>query len=107
MTKTYRELAVWKRIDDKGAVKFRCFEDMDSHAFCVQSADFYRLPLRVDVSAHFDRQFVELFIEIEPMERCEWFASVEKAIAAHEKKFHSMAQDIAALEKKNDGKRAK
>jgi len=31
--------------------------------------------------------FVELFVETDPKERCEWFASLQEAIADHDKKF--------------------
>lgn len=96
MSKTYRELSLWKRIGDNQAVNFRCFEEIESHLFCVQSADFYTLPLRADVGASFDRQFVELIIETEPIDRSDWFATVEEAIAAHEENFRSMAECIAA-----------
>jgi hypothetical protein len=37
-----------------------------------------------------DYQLVELFIEIEPADRCEWFETVEDAIAAHERDFSNM-----------------
>jgi hypothetical protein len=96
----YLELSIWKRIDGKTAIHFRCFEDIASHLFCVQSADFYTLPETVNARAGFDRQFVELFIEDEPIERGEWFATVEEAIAAHERVFVSMGQDIVEQEKK-------
>ena len=100
MNKMYMELSIWKRIDGKTAVHFRCFEDIASHLFCVQSADFYALPAAVNARAGFDRQFVELFIEDEPIERGEWFATVEEAIAAHERVFVSMMQGIVEQEKK-------
>jgi hypothetical protein len=100
MSKMYRELSVWKRIDDKRAVRFRCFEEIGSHVFCIQSADFYSTPLKSDVVDNFDRQLVELLLEIEPAERSNWFASIEEAIVAHEDEFRSMAETVAALEKK-------
>ncbi|MFK4383959.1 MULTISPECIES: hypothetical protein [unclassified Bradyrhizobium] len=95
----YRELSIWKRIDAERAVHFRCFEDLASHLFCVQSADFYTLPIASDARSGFDRQFAELFIEVEPIERSEWFETVEEAIAAHEEKFFSMGR-LAEREKK-------
>ena len=65
----YREVAVWKRIDDNGAVEFNCLEDIDSHQFAVQSADFYTVPIKNAVIDDFEKQFVELFIQIDPAER--------------------------------------
>jgi len=96
----YRELSIWKRIDSERAVHFRCFEDVASRLFCVQSADFYALPVTANARLQFDRQFVQLFIEVEPMERSRWFATVDQAIAAHEEEFFSMGRDIAEQEKR-------
>lgn len=96
----YREISIWKRIDAERAVHFRCFEDVASHLFCVQSADFYVLPVKVNARVEFDRQFVELFIEVEPIERSRWFATVEQAVAAHEEEFLSIGRDVAEQEKK-------
>ncbi|MCA1364993.1 hypothetical protein I6F14_32480 [Bradyrhizobium sp. IC3069] len=96
----YRELSIWKRIDGERAAHFRCFEDLASHLFCVQSADYYALPVTVTARREFDRQFVELFIEVEPKKRSRWFATIEEAIAAHEEEFSSMGRSIAEHEKK-------
>jgi hypothetical protein len=100
MRKTYREISVWRRIDGKRAVRFRCFEELEFHLFFVQSADFYSMPLKADVAAQSDRQFLELLMEEEPTERSRGFATVEEAIAAHEKEFGPVAEAIAKLEKK-------
>jgi hypothetical protein len=56
--------------------------------------------MTLNARSGFDRQLVELFIEVEPVERSEWFGTVEEAIAAHEKKFFSMGRDLAEQEKK-------
>jgi hypothetical protein len=95
MSRMYREISVWKRIGDRRAVRFRCFEELETHLFYVQSADFYSLPLTADAAAHSDRQFLELFTEEEPAERSGGFATLEEAIAAHEKEFGPMADAIA------------
>jgi hypothetical protein len=99
MRTMYREISVWRRVNDKTAIRFRCFEELNTHRFCVQSADFYSIPWTADVAAHSDRQFLELFMEEDPVERSGGFASVEEAIAAHEKTFGSMAEAIARIEK--------
>jgi hypothetical protein len=67
--------------------------------FGVQSADFYTLPLKVEVVANSDRQFVELLVEIEPTERCSWYTSLLYAIAAHEESFRSIAENVTARER--------
>lgn len=96
----YQELSIWKRIDAGRAVHFRCLKDIATQLFCVQSADFYTLPVTLNERLGFDRQFAELFTEVEPIERSAWFATVEEAIAAHEEEFFSLGQNLAEQEKK-------
>ena len=99
MNRLYREFSVWTRVDDKKASRFRCLEDLHSRLFCVQSADFYWLPITPEHLAQLDRQFVELLIEIDPVERCDWYGSVEEAIGKHVNEFDTMGQHIVAKEK--------
>ena len=99
MSRMYREISVWKRNGDRKAVRFRCFEELESHLFCVQSTDFYSLPLTTDAAAQSDRQFLELFMEEEPVERSGGFATVEEAIAAHEKEFGPIAEAVTRGER--------
>jgi hypothetical protein len=101
--KLYREVAVWKRIDDKRAVKFNCLEDTSLHQFAVQSADFYTVPIKKEIIDDFEKQFVELFIQIDPAERRKWFDSIEEAVAAHEDDFDSFAKAIVARERADNG----
>lgn len=60
---------------------------MNLHKFVVQSADFFTFPLKKARFEEFDKQFVELFIEIKRSDRRKWFDSIEKAISAHETQF--------------------
>jgi hypothetical protein len=87
MSELFREVMVWERLDDREAVRFCCLENLDSRMFAVQSADFFCLPLREGAPAQMFRQFIELFIEISPVERCAWFGSLAEAIADHKRKF--------------------
>jgi len=99
MSRLYREVSIWKRVDDKQACRFRCLEDLQSGLYCVQSTDVYTLPIAPAHLAQLDHQFVELLIEIDPLERCEWYGSAVEAIAEHENEFHSLRQHIAAVER--------
>jgi hypothetical protein len=85
--KLYRAIDVWKRADEETAVRYRCFESLLSKRFCVQSADFYRLPPNEQQIADLSRQFVELFIEQEPSSRSGEHSTLEEAIAAHDRAF--------------------
>lgn len=83
----FREISVWKRVDDVVAARYRCFQDIETGEYAVQSVDFCRLPIDEKQLAYFDRQFVELLIESSPLARCEWFGTVEKAISRHDADF--------------------
>ena len=83
----YRAIDVWKRLDGTSAVRYRCFECLQSKRFCVQTADFYRLPTDGKQVSFVNSQFVELFIEQEPSSRSPEYPTLEEAIAAHEESF--------------------
>jgi hypothetical protein len=87
MSGLYKELKVWRRVDSRAAIIFSCLLDLARGVFAVQSADFFRLPITKEQLESFDKQYLELFIEISPIERCEWFDSLEEAIAAHDRDF--------------------
>jgi hypothetical protein len=87
MSPLFKEVMVWQRMDDQTAVRYSCLEDLENSVFAVQSADFFRLPLCDNALADMSRQFIELLIEVPPLERCLWFASVEEAIYDHQRRF--------------------
>jgi hypothetical protein len=83
----YKAIEVWKRVDGNTAIRYRCLESLQSKRFCVQSADFYRLPLNEKQITNLAHQFVELFIEQEPSKRTGEHPTLEEAIATHDKTF--------------------
>lgn len=82
----YLQSFVWKRLSDRECVRYVMLTDLTANIHAVQSADFFRLgePL---LGHQFDKQFVELFTEIDPKERCLWRSSLIDAINAHESEF--------------------
>lgn len=84
---SYRVIDVWQRLDGSTAIRYRCFESLQSNRYCVQSADFYRLPLADKQISNLDAQFLELFIEQEPSSRSSEYPTLAEAIAAHNKDF--------------------
>jgi hypothetical protein len=78
----YRRHDIWRRLSDRRAVRYVCFEALDDGLFCVQSADFFGLPIDVRVLRYQADQVIELFIETGPAERGSVFASLDEAIAA-------------------------
>jgi hypothetical protein len=83
----YEELIVWKRLDQRAAVRYRCFRSHATNKYSVQSADFYRLPVDPLQAARLEAQFIELLCESDPAERAGAFDSLKEAIEAHEREF--------------------
>ncbi|HEX4006697.1 MAG TPA: hypothetical protein VHX60_11020 [Acidobacteriaceae bacterium] len=89
MSVLFKAIDVWKRLDDGGAIRYRCFELIPGGRFCVQSADFYRTPLGDKSGGFLDRQFTELFLQQAPDKREQrTFATLEEAIASHDEEFN-------------------
>lgn len=85
----FKAIDVWKRIGDSGAVRYRCFQSVETGKYCVQSADFYRSPETSGQSAQLERQHIELLIEPAPDERAVAYETLEATIEAHEAEFGS------------------
>lgn len=85
----YKSIDIWKRVDRKTLVRYRCFEILASNRFCVQSSDYYYLPLDESQLAQSDRQFLELLIGEAPETRAETYATLEEAIRMHDREFEN------------------
>lgn len=83
----FKAMDVWKRISDSEAVRYRCFQSLQTGKYSVQSADFYRSPENRGQSADIERQYVELFVEQAPDERSGAYQTLQVAIEAHEAEF--------------------
>lgn len=82
----YIQSFVWKRISESVAIRYALLTHVQSGKFAVQSADFFDRDGEVHVE-YFDQQFVELMMESDPSERCEWHDSITDAIEAHDIEF--------------------
>jgi hypothetical protein len=85
----YQAIDVWKRVSETDLLRYRCFRNLATNKFSVQSADFYRLPLDAAQAANLEKQYLELLEEQEPDKRAGSFDSVEEAITAHDRDFAS------------------
>ncbi len=84
----YNFFDVWRRIDGKSAVRYRCFRSQTKGLICVQNVDTIRLPLDPKYLASLEHLFLELFIEQAPEERAKgWSVTVEEAIKKFDKAF--------------------
>lgn len=83
----YKAIDVWKRSDDTTVVRYRCFQVLPQNRFCVQSVDYYRIPLNKLQIEALDRQFLELLLEEAPDDRNKTYNSLEEAIAKYDEDF--------------------
>ncbi len=86
-SKLYRKLDVWKKGGDDVVIIYSCFHDLASNKYCVQSADFYNIPITSKQIEEFKRQEVELFLDVAPDKRSPLFDTIEEAIYEHDKEF--------------------
>ncbi|WP_054995774.1 MULTISPECIES: hypothetical protein [Pseudomonas syringae group genomosp. 2] len=87
MNKYYSSQVVWKRIDENQAVRYLCFYDLISKKYAVQNAEFFYVPVSKERLFEADMNALELFIDIDPAERCDWFEELLDAIKNHELDF--------------------
>lgn len=90
----FKAIDIWKKIDDTIAIRYRCFQRLTDGRFCVQSADYYHLPLNENQIKILDKQFLELFIEESPDQRSSLHPTLEEAITQYELEF---ADDLTIL----------
>jgi hypothetical protein len=83
----YEAIDVWRRMSDARIARYRCFKNVSSGRYSVQSTDFYQMPFDPKQAANLDRQCAELIAEQAPDERSGSFESIEAAIEAHDRDF--------------------
>ncbi len=86
----FKAIDVWRRTDRNSAVRYRCFEILGKNEFCVQSSDYFNLPLDREIVKQLDEQHITLFIEESPNSREKIYSSLEEAIMMHEKEFNEL-----------------
>ena len=89
----YKEISVWRPLGPTQAVRYVCFEQVGKALYCVQSADFYTLPMSQKTAQEHASKLLELLIEEPPAARCTWFETVEAAINEHDRLFGNSIPD--------------
>ncbi len=87
MKDLYRAFDVWKREGARSLVRYRCFENLGTGKFCVQSADFYKSPVAEERMNELQKQYIELLLKESPFKRAGSFDTVEEAIRDHIESF--------------------
>ncbi|WP_339416409.1 MULTISPECIES: hypothetical protein [unclassified Pseudomonas] len=87
MNDSYQQIITWRRLTDTAAVRYVCFMNLKTALYTVQSTDFFRLPMTTANQAFFDKQLIQLLIEMSPSERSQSYASLIEAMDAHDELF--------------------
>lgn len=83
----FEAIDVWERVSGVKAVRYRCFKNLSTGKYCVQSADFYQWPLDSQQISALETQYLTLFAEQPPDLRSGAYQSLLEAIEAHEREF--------------------
>jgi hypothetical protein len=83
----YREVNIWKRVSEKEAARYRCFERLPEGGYGIQSVDWYQLPLKEKNTKFLDNNYLELMIEKTLTNQTKLYPTVAEAIAAFEQDF--------------------
>jgi hypothetical protein len=87
----YLQNFIWKRLSEQQCIRYVVLTNIDTNFHAVQSADFFRLG-KPYLMEYFDKQFVDLLIEVDPQERCTWHSSIAEAINAHDSDFDNLLE---------------
>jgi hypothetical protein len=83
--KLYRQIAIWKKVSEKEAIRYNLIEDLAGRKFAHQSMDFFR-----PSDTYGDILFLEkLFAEriMDDLDQRSWFDSIEDVIQDMDERF--------------------
>lgn len=66
---------------------YRCFQNLRTNRYCVQSADFIELPFDEEQFKQLDVDFIEHFCEEAPDQRADSYDDLSEAIRKHDLDF--------------------
>jgi hypothetical protein len=85
--KLYETVDVWRRVSKNELVRYRCFRNLQTKRYSVQSSDFYKLPMDLKRATFLEKQYLELLAEQAPDDRAASFDTLSEAIQVHEQAF--------------------
>ena len=85
MTFLYRELFVWKRLSNKFAFRYVCFENLATHKFHVQNCDWVQLPVNHDELRDHTHEMIRQFVDCDIEKATKSYSCLEDAINAFDK----------------------
>lgn len=96
----YKEINIWKAVDERTVARYRCFEILPDGKFFVQSKDYIYEDSDKTYRDNLDMYFIESLSRenFEEMSK-EACSTIEGAIAKHEADFEEMYDEIEELKK--------
>jgi hypothetical protein len=83
----YEAINVWRRTPEQGLVCYRCFRNLRSNKYVVQSSDSYSSAVDNIRARFLEEQYLDLLRAENPDARSPSFNSLEEAIQAHDVAF--------------------
>lgn len=100
--KFYKEITIWKPVDERTVARYRCFEILPDGKFIVQSKDFIYEDSDKLYRENLEMYFIEsLSSELFEEMSAEASSTIEQAIAKHEADFAELEAEIKELKNKN------
>ena len=87
MNDLFKEVKVFKKINNECLILYRCYELLSKNKYCVQSKDYFYSPFTEEQINNSNLQKLELFFETLPNERSELYSSISDAIKAYDLEF--------------------
>lgn len=83
----FREVSVWKRIDDTTLRRYRCLHVLPDDRYCVKSVDLYYWPLSKEQVSQLDYYYLDSLFQ-DALEAIieETYETLEGAILMHDRR---------------------
>jgi hypothetical protein len=88
----FKEHKIFRHQEGGKAAVYVCFERLDDGMFAVQQMEAFApasAMQAVQEAGNIAGTTLELFAETSPSERCDWYPSLQDAIAAHDRNFEN------------------
>lgn len=96
--KFFKELTIWKPVDEITVARYRCFEILPDGKFIVQSKDFIYEDSDKIYRENLEMYFIEsLSSELFEEMSAEASSTIEEAIAKHEADFADLEAEVREL----------
>ncbi len=91
----FKEINVWRQVDDKTLIRYRCFQELPDGKFFVKSADHFQEPFDSETSKQHEMYFVDSLFDDGLISRAKKaYATIEKAIEKFDSEFDIFFEEV-------------